>query len=531
MASPEPTLQISEDPPPPVLEQEEEVTEQGKAENEEDHLEGTSSQNVMASDRLAAPAPVRSPPERMVDPKDKPVLDQERYLPIANVTRLMKGQMDPQAKLAKDAKECVQECVSEFITFVASEAAEICNQQKRKTIMADDLLTAMESLGFDNFAEPMRIFLQKYRQVHRITGPYHVHHPNYKRPPQFENDPPVPPLFFETPNGRRCTETKYVINGTEVIKDAPFDNEWNEETGNHGGDLLQRELANENGQEMEEVIHYERNGDEMEEGSSEPILGETITITMDQFTDDDDVNQPGAIALEQQQQMQIYYDPQSKRHYAAKETPNGMELYPLVIQDKPLHLENVETGDNQFMMSIEDDSNEGTIVQFGEPLTPDVEPVQQQVNHQQRHHPHQSRQSSSSQRNHAKRRRVIAEDYQEQLPEDSTVQQMAHEEKLRRIKQRERDEFEARRQQQIRHEQEEALRRQRQAATPRSRAAHVRMQRIEEDHDDDEVPPINQTEKAVPVPSPRVRAPAPVPPHRMMGVGPKRTPPKRKRNS
>lgn len=116
----------------------------------------------------------------------------------------MKTQMDPQAKLAKDAKECVQECVSEFISFIASEAAAFCHNTKRKTITADDLLTALEATGFDNYAEPMRIFLMKYRQAHKITGPIHRPHINYNRPKQFMNDPPVKPLFFDTEQGRRC---------------------------------------------------------------------------------------------------------------------------------------------------------------------------------------------------------------------------------------------------------------------------------------------------------------------------------------
>jgi histone H3/H4 len=47
--------------------------------------------------------------------------DQDRLLPIANVSRIMKRALPESAKIAKDAKECVQECVSEFIAFVTSE--------------------------------------------------------------------------------------------------------------------------------------------------------------------------------------------------------------------------------------------------------------------------------------------------------------------------------------------------------------------------------------------------------------------------
>lgn len=49
------------------------------------------------------------------------VREQDRLLPIANVARIMKMAIPTNAKIAKDAKETVQECVSELISFVTSE--------------------------------------------------------------------------------------------------------------------------------------------------------------------------------------------------------------------------------------------------------------------------------------------------------------------------------------------------------------------------------------------------------------------------
>ena len=124
-----------------------------------------------------------------------------RFLPIANVAKIMKASIPENAKIAKDAKECVQvgwigatgrlpwkwrlekglwsikardwqsrsflmsfqECVSEFVSFVTSEASDRCHQEKRKTINGEDLLFAMSTLGFDSYVEPLKIFLSKYR--------------------------------------------------------------------------------------------------------------------------------------------------------------------------------------------------------------------------------------------------------------------------------------------------------------------------------------------------------------------------------
>jgi nuclear transcription Y subunit beta len=52
----------------------------------------------------------------------------------------MKKVLPHNAKIAKESKESIQECVSEFISFITSEASDKCQQEKRKTINGDDLL-------------------------------------------------------------------------------------------------------------------------------------------------------------------------------------------------------------------------------------------------------------------------------------------------------------------------------------------------------------------------------------------------------
>ncbi|KAF2253144.1 hypothetical protein BU26DRAFT_419286 [Trematosphaeria pertusa] len=93
------------------------------------------------------------------------VKEQDRWLPIANVARIMKLALPENAKIAKEAKECMQECVSEFISFITSEASEKCQQEKRKTVNGEDILFAMTSLGFENYSEALKIYLSRYREV------------------------------------------------------------------------------------------------------------------------------------------------------------------------------------------------------------------------------------------------------------------------------------------------------------------------------------------------------------------------------
>ncbi|KAI0482733.1 histone-fold-containing protein [Xylariaceae sp. FL0804] len=91
------------------------------------------------------------------------VKEQDRWLPIANVARIMKLALPENAKIAKEAKECMQECVSEFISFITSEASEKCHQEKRKTVNGEDILFAMTSLGFENYSEALKIYLSNPR--------------------------------------------------------------------------------------------------------------------------------------------------------------------------------------------------------------------------------------------------------------------------------------------------------------------------------------------------------------------------------
>lgn len=86
-------------------------------------------------------------------------------LPIANISRIMKRSLPENAKIAKEAKECVQDCVSELISFITSEASDKCIGEKRKTINGDDILYAMRVLGFDNYEEVLKVYLSRFRMV------------------------------------------------------------------------------------------------------------------------------------------------------------------------------------------------------------------------------------------------------------------------------------------------------------------------------------------------------------------------------
>ncbi|KAJ6446216.1 CCAAT-binding protein subunit HAP3 [Purpureocillium lavendulum] len=118
---------------------------------------------TMAHDSSAESA--GTPRDSKLDRADELDANIRNFAPVA---RIMKNALPDNAKIAKEAKECMQECVSEFISFITSEeghsASEKCQQEKRKTVNGEDILFAMTSLGFENYAEALKVYLSKYRE-------------------------------------------------------------------------------------------------------------------------------------------------------------------------------------------------------------------------------------------------------------------------------------------------------------------------------------------------------------------------------
>ena len=100
----------------------------------------------------------------MEDQSKKPITDYDNYLPLANIGRIIKNNLPKDVKLSKSSKETLQECVSEFISFITSEANDKCNIEKRKIIKGEDIIYALNNLGFEKYCPILELYLDKYKQ-------------------------------------------------------------------------------------------------------------------------------------------------------------------------------------------------------------------------------------------------------------------------------------------------------------------------------------------------------------------------------
>ncbi|XP_028073480.1 nuclear transcription factor Y subunit B-9-like [Camellia sinensis] len=93
------------------------------------------------------------------------VSEHDQFMPIANITRIMRRVLPQHAKISDDVKEYVQQCISKFISFITGEANERCHHEQGKTVTAQDILSAMGRLGFEDYVEPLTLFLNHYRGI------------------------------------------------------------------------------------------------------------------------------------------------------------------------------------------------------------------------------------------------------------------------------------------------------------------------------------------------------------------------------
>ncbi|VWU53066.1 CCAAT-box DNA binding protein subunit B, putative [Hepatocystis sp. ex Piliocolobus tephrosceles] len=91
--------------------------------------------------------------------------DTDTSLPIANINRIMKKILPASTKIAKESKDIMREYVTEFIQFLTSEACDICAKNERKIISGEDVLFALEKLGFSDYIAPLTEYLRKWKQV------------------------------------------------------------------------------------------------------------------------------------------------------------------------------------------------------------------------------------------------------------------------------------------------------------------------------------------------------------------------------
>ncbi|CAI4228335.1 unnamed protein product [Auanema sp. JU1783] len=317
------------------------------------------------------------------NPRSQVILDQERFLPIANVARIMKRVIPESGKLAKEAKECVQECVSEFISFLTSEASDKCLAEKRRTITADDLLDALASTGLVKYVDPVKALLNRHKASNKFTNsngniPNRGSFADYQEQPTTSGtQAPISTnsaqMVTVIPTGSHpfsSSGSSYAFvmqpgtgNGPQLISANSFieNNESELSDNSRAMSAVQENSHNTNSFPTNRSIVFQDNMliDSNVTGESQqfqiitqqgPIFatgedGTAITLVPggEVLNGEEAPSNQGPVV--QTQNMQIYVDPVTKQHYVAVETPDGPpHLFPITIKDEPVTMNIAESG-------------------------------------------------------------------------------------------------------------------------------------------------------------------------------------------
>ena len=91
-------------------------------------------------------------------------IEAEFGLPLASITRIVKSRLPQGIQVGKEAKLAFSKASGIFVLYLVSCALDICKESKRSTISAADIFAALEEVEFDDYKEPLRDYLNKYRE-------------------------------------------------------------------------------------------------------------------------------------------------------------------------------------------------------------------------------------------------------------------------------------------------------------------------------------------------------------------------------
>ena len=95
------------------------------------------------------------------NPAPRPLTQQERLLPLANIAHIMADVLPEKAKISKAAKELMQELTTEFICFSTSESSDVSRSHNHKSIGVGDMVEGFQNVDLGMFVPLMLMHRRK----------------------------------------------------------------------------------------------------------------------------------------------------------------------------------------------------------------------------------------------------------------------------------------------------------------------------------------------------------------------------------
>ena len=93
--------------------------------------------------------------------------DEELTIPRAAMNKLIK-ELVPDIRVANDTRELILQCGKEFIRVITTHANAICEEQQKKTMSAEHVLSALQKLGFSSYKSEAELVLNDCKGGWRV---------------------------------------------------------------------------------------------------------------------------------------------------------------------------------------------------------------------------------------------------------------------------------------------------------------------------------------------------------------------------
>lgn len=85
-------------------------------------------------------------------------------LPNAVISRLVKEALGEGVNISKEARSAISKAASVFVLYCTSCANNHAIENKRKTLTANDVLSALEEMEFEEFIDPLKESLEAFKK-------------------------------------------------------------------------------------------------------------------------------------------------------------------------------------------------------------------------------------------------------------------------------------------------------------------------------------------------------------------------------
>ncbi|XP_060519516.1 DNA polymerase epsilon subunit 3 [Cylas formicarius] len=86
-------------------------------------------------------------------------------LPNATVAKIIKETLPEAINVGKDARAAISRAASVFVLYLTSQASNEAQRAKRKTLLGQDVIKALEELEFDDFVDPLQEILKGFKEA------------------------------------------------------------------------------------------------------------------------------------------------------------------------------------------------------------------------------------------------------------------------------------------------------------------------------------------------------------------------------